>query len=372
MLATWEKRHFGCAGAHGASHGLVKMNIRVREISEEETSVFDSFVMKSEFAHAMQMSDWRHVIEAEKNARAKLVVFESNAVFVATAVLHFKPLFNLCHGIICEGGPIIQEHTSRDIWDATIKALTSYAKRKGAILIRAWPYVYYEGNESLGELFRSHGYSPYGTNRSFRGTNLVRLDKSPEAILQNMHSTARRHVRVCFRKGVEIRHGTDSQLLKDFWDVFTDTCRTKGIKVSRQFDSLAMMLKLGIASIHIAVYEGTPVHVIFLVHHPKKTSTMLLYAGTARNTKGIPAGPLLHWEAMKWAQERGFGMYDLGGIGFEDSSEAVKRIDDFKRRLGGYDVKLLNIYERIFYFPSTVNRIREIVNKMRHPRFPRK
>jgi hypothetical protein len=70
---------------------------------------------------------------------------------------------------------------------------------------------------------------------------------------------------------------------------------------------------------------------------------------------------------MQWAKEKGFGIYDLGGIGFDDSSEEVKRIDAFKRRLGGYDVKLLNQYERIMYFPSIANRIRETILKMRQP-----
>jgi serine/alanine adding enzyme len=362
------KSYLGSSGA--SARGYAIMKLKVREISQEESDVFDSFAAKSEFAHSMQMSNWSHVIEAEKNTRAKLIVFENNASIVATAVLHFKPLFNIFRGIICEGGPIVHDHASRDVWDAVIRSLTSYAKKKGAILIRAWPYVHYEGKEWLIELFRSHGYSPYGTGKNFRGTNFISLDKSPDEILQTMHSSARRDVRLCLRKGVEIRHFTDNQHLEEFWEVFSETCRTKGIKVPWHFDSLAMMLKLGIASIHMVIYEGVTLHTIFLIHHPNKASIMLLFAGTTRNANGIPAGHLLHWEAIKWAQEHGFAMYDLGGIGFDDSSEAIKRIDDFKRRLGGYDVKILNSYERIFYFASSANKIRDIANKMMCHGFP--
>lgn len=369
-MVYFEKKY--CRKHHGLiQQRLIKetgdMKIVAKEISAHEKCDFDDFVLKSENSHVMQTSSWKDVIESEKYAKSSLIAFYCNDNICATAVLNFKPIYKYFNGMICEGGPILADYKSRDIWHGVIQCLTSFAKSRRSLFVRAWPYIPYEGNEFVGEAFQLHGYAQGGNSRPYRGTNLIDLCLSSETLMNMMHPSARRDVRQCLRKEAVVRHGNDSQLLSSFWSVFSQTCKTKGLKTP-DYNTLATMLRLNLASIHISEYKGEVLNGILLIHHPNIKTVTLLYAGTARSTQSIPAGHFLHWHAMIWAQESGFKTYDLGGIGLDEPSEAVERINVFKRRLGGIDIKIQNQYERFFYAPGLIKIARNVIIKRRNIR----
>ncbi len=321
------------------------MVLTLREIGPNDADAFDTFAAAQPGTIAMQMAAWARVIEAEPGVQARCVLLSDDTGPVASAVLSLRPYGPGFRGLVCYGGPILKDPGSPELWQLVLAALARFGRRRRGVFLRIWPWVPFA--ESAVPGLARCGMHPFERVVAHGYTRYVDLSLSPEELLAQMHSSGRRDARACERKGVRIEHGTSEELLGLFWQLYTQSNELKGLR-SRPLPTLRAMMANGLGSVHMAVWEGQPTQGVLLIHHPALPTTYYLCAGTNREVTGIPAGFLVHWEAMQWARERGFRVYDLGGIGDpEDSSRgSLASVDMYKRRLGGVDVRIFGEHQK--------------------------
>lgn len=331
------------------------MDLTLREIGPNETSIFDAFAAAQPGTIAMQMAAWAQVIEAEPGIRARCVLLSDHSGPVASAVLSLRPYGPGFRGLICYGGPILKDPSSPELWRGVLAALARYGRRQRGVFLRIWPWVPFA--ESAVPGLTRCGMRPFERVIAHGYTRSVDLSLSPEELLAQMHSSGRRDARACERKGVQVESGTSEDLLGHFWQLYTQSNEVKGLR-SRPLPTLRAMTAHGLGSVHVAMWEGQPTQGILLIHHPALPTTYYLCAGTNREVTGIPAGFLVHWKAMQWARERGFRVYDLGGIGdpADPSRGSLASVDVFKRRLGGADVRIFGEHQKALV-PATLLRL---------------
>jgi hypothetical protein len=165
------------------------------------------------------------------------------------------------------------------------------------------------------------------------GTYLLDLNQPIEEIWKGLHSKTRNVIRRAQDSNVEVRSGANQ--VADFFSLYQTTMARNGLA----FEPLSLFNDL-IHSEGIGIYCG----VSYVGNEPQSgvyipyTSRggFYLYGGTAGKMHVNGANALLHFEAIKYLQDRGVSNYNLVGARLSDvSGTPLDGIQRFKSRFGG-------------------------------------
>lgn len=162
----------------------------------------------------------------------------------------------------------------------------------------------------------------------------VDLRPSGEAILSKMHKEARYASRHAERAGVKVTTLEDLDGAKRAYALIDSAAEVRGFAVPPRTWSLALhreFREAGRQAAILATLGGTVV----------STATLLGYGGKVAWWKGgsteegyrLNAGNLVQVEAVRWAKNAGFELYDLGGT--HPTDPEYSGIHRFKASLGG-------------------------------------
>ncbi len=163
---------------------------------------------------------------------------------------------------------------------------------------------------------------------------LIDLDCSPEAILQNIGSRTRKHIRKGLRKGtVTVEEVGDRKKITEWYDLVARTYNAAHVPLADHslfeaaFDILQPrgMVKFWLARIGSNCVAAS----VELLH---KDVIYGWYGGVDRAYSDEVPGELLMWHILKWGAENGFRFYDFGGAGKPNEEYGVR---DFKAKFGG-------------------------------------
>ncbi|MDO8584207.1 MAG: peptidoglycan bridge formation glycyltransferase FemA/FemB family protein [bacterium] len=199
---------------------------------------------------------------------------------------------------------------------------------------------------------RNHSMSP-------AATVLIDLKKNQETLLAAMHEKTRYHIRLAERAGVSVRVGISDEDFEAFWRLLSETGERNKFMPHNKAYLFAMWKALkerGMATLRLAEYQGMVLSANMEMAHGDTVT--YLHGSSSAEHREVRAPFLLHWEAIKDAQKRGFAWYDFWGANPANKSSYYYKptwegISRFKEAWGGEHVDLVGTWDlpmnRFFY-----------------------
>lgn len=162
--------------------------------------------------------------------------------------------------------------------------------------------------------FDAAGYVTSQVKTSLGATVRVDLEQPEQELMAAMKSKTRYNVRKGLRSGVDVRAGESSDVAT-FHELMVSTAERQGF-VPMSEDYLTELWERFAPSDRVSIFlasvEGETVAGI-LITVSGDTAIYKRGAWNGRHGNSHP-NEVLHWEAMKWARQRGLHWYDFDGI----------------------------------------------------------
>lgn len=226
--------------------------------------------------------------------------------------------------------------------------------------------------QALRDTLLKRGWHFSDDQIQFRNTITIDLTRPSDDILMAMSGNTRRKVRTAYKKDVTIREGTldDVDLLYDLYsrtgerNDFLIRPREYYVKLWRDF------MRANLAHVIIAEYESEPLAHVVLLHFGE--TCWYFYGASIDKERNRMPTYALQWEAIQWAQQRGYKIYDMWGapdaFNEDDPMWGVYRFKTgfrgtVERRLGAWDYAPNPLLYRLY--TQGWPRLREILRNLR-------
>ena len=219
-------------------------------------------------------------------------------------------------------GPIL-DYSDGALRRVALSQLEQIAKREKAIFIKIDPEVVYgwgsdeirkspTGVKFVAEL-NDRGWQFSSDQIQFQNTVELDLSRPEEELLASMKPKTRYNIRLAKRKGITIRNGSteDFPLIVNMYMVTANRDDFAVRPEKYYLDAWNGFFEAGMAQPFIAEYKGEPIAAIIILHMGNRAIYMY-GASTNKERKRMP-NYLLQWEAMCWAKEHGYEIYDFWG-----------------------------------------------------------
>jgi CelD/BcsL family acetyltransferase involved in cellulose biosynthesis len=163
---------------------------------------------------------------------------------------------------------------------------------------------------------------------------LIDLKRPPAAILQDIGSRTRKHIRRGLRRGeVVVEEATEQKQIAACYALLSQSYQAAQVPLAdvslfeAAFDILSPkdMVRFALAYVD-QVPVATSVELLY------KNTAYGWYGGVDRDYGSYMPNELLTWHILKWSAETGRHLYDFGGAGKPDEEYGVR---DFKAKFGG-------------------------------------
>ena len=184
-------------------------------------------------------------------------------------------------------------------------------------------------------LLKQRSWQPSREQIQFRNTSVIDLQRNPDDILSLMKSKWRYNIRLAKRRGVVVRLGTieDLPLLYEMYEETSQRQRFVIRPESYYVDAWGSFIRDGLAQPLIAQVGEEPVAMVILFHFGQQAWYM--YGGSRVAHRESMPNHLLQWEAMLWARDKGYKVYDLWGApDVLDGSDRMAGVHRFKMGFG--------------------------------------
>jgi len=236
-----------------------------------------------------------------------------------------------------QNGPVVIQHSSLEnsspdkTYGALLEKILNIAEARNFYAIRFARPPYF--------LDRSQLMSAYGFKKRRMGTILVDLGQSTESLWRSIDRSSRRNIEKTEADFTfaEVRNRADFQ---DFYNFHVQSTRRLGIEpypVSH-FESLwNFFSSLGKMAVFKAFFRNKPIAAsICLLHNGMVHEYTYADSNYARLNRIYAVEPL-KWHIIRWAHERSFRYFDLGGAFFfkiDAGDEKARNIYRFKKKWG--------------------------------------
>jgi lipid II:glycine glycyltransferase (peptidoglycan interpeptide bridge formation enzyme) len=171
-----------------------------------------------------------------------------------------------------------------------------------------------EGGERMAEQLQIMGYRPAPGLGHTPATTLVDLTQDLERILQRMHKSSRRAVRIGQRSGLSMREGCEPDV-ELFHRLLVDASRRLNFDI-HPLGFFRHLWQVGAPQGQVRLFF------VELAGETLATEVSLAIGDTLYGFKGAWSGThekthpnaFLTWEILRWAKARGFRRYDFVGI----------------------------------------------------------
>ena len=249
--------------------------------------------------------------------------------------------------------------------ERVVQELARLARRERALFVKIDPDVYYSGDAPdysprpaqatmTGQMLESRGWQTSAEQIQFRNTLLLDLERPEEGLLAAMKQKTRYNVRLAGRRGVSVRSiGADDSpkeregALSTFYQLYAETGRRDGFAIrppEYYGDAWGSFVDGGLAQLFLAEFEGEAIAGLVLFVFGS-TAWYMYGASSNRERRRMP-NYLLQWEAIRWAKEQGYALYDLWGAPDHlDESDPMWGVMRFKLGLGGQVARGLGAWD---------------------------
>ncbi|MGJ3237625.1 MAG: lipid II:glycine glycyltransferase FemX [Anaerolineae bacterium] len=222
-------------------------------------------------------------------------------------------------------GPAMDYSDSATV-QAVLDALKARARAHRAIWLKIDPDIAYatgipdedddtpaEPGATVKRMLKAGGWRFSDDQIQFRNTVTLDLTQSDDDLLMAMSGNTRRKVRQAYKKDVTIRPASadDVDLLYRLYDITGDR-NDFLIRPAEYYLKLwRYFMNNDRAHALIAEYEGRAIAHVILFHFGE--TCWYFYGASSNEERQRMPNYALQWEAMKWAQRRGYRTYDMWG-----------------------------------------------------------
>lgn len=285
-----------------------------------------------------------------------LTIAESSWEPLAAALVLKRPLPYTPFSILyVPKGPVLN-YNDPNLRQQVMAELEKLARKERALFIKIDPDVVKswgveeERPSPLGSRFtkelkqRGWRYSP--EQIQFQNSVELNLEPSEEELLAAMKQKTRYNIRLAGRKGITIRHGTDSDF-ELIGEMYKETAVRDGFAIrplAYYLDIWQSFYNAGMAHPILAEYEGKPIAAIILVRFGD--TTLYMYGASTNEERNRMPTYLLQWEAIRWAKAQGCTTYDFWGAPDKfDESDRMWGVWRFKSGFNGEVVRHIGAWD---------------------------
>lgn len=263
-------------------------------------------------------------------------------------------------------GPLL-DWNNHQLRQSVLKDLQEFAQKHSAIFIKIDPDLEVgrgiPGSAGVADSqpgilvmdeLKAGGWQFSSEQVQFRNTLIINLEQREDELLANMKQKTRYNINLAMRKGVSIRHGTQSDL-DTLFRMYAETSVRDGFVIRneayyREVWQTFMANLPGVAADQpsaqalIAEVDGNPVAGVVIFQFARKA--WFLYGMSSMTHRDKMPNYLLQWEAIKWAKAAGCTIYDLWGAPDEFvESDPLWGVYRFKEGLGGAVFRYLGAWD---------------------------
>ena len=300
---------------------------------------------------------------------------DSKNITVASVVLITYLLIAKKSYIYAPYGPVLLDIkllNDADFLQSLKKLLSEVCKSKNAVFARldfSYPEIFTEkdsGKQCAGQIYESlkkfFRPAPSITYHSAyfqpRYEWFLKIEKSEEEILKEMHEKTRYSVRLSARKEIEVKIVTNNDEIKpikyfeDFYSLMEETAKRNGFSLHTKkyyeeiFKSLGTDKELEKSYLAIAYYKGKILAMDLVIVHGK-IANYVFGASNNEERNRMPAHGA-QWASIKHAKSLGCELYNFGGVSLEGEGHSYKGwegLTSFKQKFGGYAVYHLDFFD---------------------------
>lgn len=258
-------------------------------------------------------------------------------------------------------GPAVSEPARLPLLDE----IERRARSGGGVVVRVEP------NDRVGDewpaFFEGRGYRS-GKAVQPQATQLLRIDREPEALKAGFKPKTRYNLNLSERKGVTVRAAKD---VHTFARVAADTARRQGIHLPGLAYYQAAIDLFAVddsVRLYLAEHEGDVLGGIMVFRFAK--TAYYLFGGSTEHKRELMPNYLLHWQAMLDFRALGCDTYDWWGVPEEPAPDHPWfGLYRFKTGFGGETVRYVGLYERVLR-PARLaleGRLQQLKGRLRRP-----
>ena len=260
---------------------------------------------------------------------------------------------------------------------ALLEEIVRLARSRRAAFLRFEPDALQSDAQAtdLDSFLKSKGFR--AAERTLGQRSSIRLDLTPseEELFASFSKGHRADVKRAERSGVVVRVGTEESQVDGLHRMLIATTERKAFEYHTAAYYRALWRLFGDAArLYLAELNGEVVAASLVLGWGDYG--LYLFAGSTRAGLDSRAGHLLQWHAIRWARERGARTWDLWGIAdargriemarragvadgspelamleAEASRDPKRGLERFKKGWGGYVVRSVPAYDKVFIAP---------------------
>lgn len=320
-------------------------------VAYPDASPWDHFCDAHDDGHLLQNSHWGILKRHTGWDDVRIAVYDDGELRAGAQVLTQRRYgIAFCY---VPRGPLLCD--DQLINQATIAAITQFAKRQRAVAVR------YEPNVAVTTPTASLYTRALTTPNAYTGTSVqpqhtirTHVQCDDDTLLKHMSKGHRADIKRAQRDGVQVRVGQRDTDLDIFVAIMQHTGQRNQFAVHQRDYYQQVWQLFGThdrAVLFIAEYQGNPVAAAMIVAHPHTAA--YLYGGSYEAAFACGANHLIQWHALQWARARGCTYYDFWGIPHPSHSPPAGETPQmaglirFKKGFGGNDVSFLPAYTHV-------------------------
>ncbi|HUR15857.1 MAG TPA: peptidoglycan bridge formation glycyltransferase FemA/FemB family protein, partial [Candidatus Limnocylindrales bacterium] len=226
------------------------------------------------------------------------------------------------------------------------------------------------------DFLRARGFKTAEKTLGQRSSFRVDLTRPEEEIFASFSKGHRADTKRAMREGVVVREATEESEVDWLHRMLGATTERKAFEFHAASYYRALWRHFGdAASLFLAEWKGEVVAATLNIAWGD--TGLYLFAGSTRSGLDSRAGHILQWESIRWAKARGATTWDMWGIadargrmellraaGVADDAPEMTALDAearrdpkdgldrFKKGWGGYAVRVVPAYDKVFIPPA--------------------
>ncbi len=316
---------------------------------------WEEFLLRNEEANFLQSWYWGEFHESLGKKIYRSGFYEDN-LLIGVMLSVIEPAKRGKY-LTVPGGPIINWN-KKNIESCFVEEVRRIAKHEKCIFVRVRPQLL-ETEDSLHK-FGKLGFVHAPTHLHAQLTSQLDITKSEEELLINMRKATRYEVKKAEKIGVRVTSSTDTNLLKEFFDLQIETSKRQGfVPFSYNFlkNQFEIFARNNLALLYRAEFEKKVLAEAFIIFY--NNEAVYHYGASTDEGRKYPGAYLIQWEAIKEAKRRNIKRYNFWGVSpVGNENHRFAGLSLFKRGFGGEDVNYLRAHDLI------INKPRYLLNSM--------
>lgn len=312
--------------------------MRLIVCTENEHERFNAAIAASELADVLQSWEWGEVKRTAGWEPLRVLLEDADgSVRAACSLLRRVPIKAAPPLAYAPRGPVL-DYTDTEAMRELIAGIR--AKAGSAFLLKCDPPIE-QGSAAARALdaagMRRTTTGPFG---GIQPTAVMVLDlgEGADAVFAGFKSKWRYNVRLAEKRGVTVREGTQADIAV-WYEILLETARRDGfvVRARSYFETLWRILEpAGMLKMFVGEYEGQMIAGIVCTMMGGRV--IYNFGASSNEHRNVMPNHLIQWNAIRWAAEKGYAIYDFRGVSPQREGEPpdphIAGLNRFKEGFG--------------------------------------